>query len=70
VEQLVLTYSRSTGPGGQHVNTTNTKVDLRFNVKEASWLTEEQKLKLLAEVSRDSFNIFLMGKSPYDVKGL
>ena len=28
-----LTYSRSQGPGGQHVNTTSSRVDARFNLR-------------------------------------
>ncbi|XP_047360096.1 peptidyl-tRNA hydrolase ICT1, mitochondrial [Vespa velutina] len=49
IEKLTITYSRSSGPGGQNVNTVNTKVDLRFNVKEASWLSDEIKEKLLEQ---------------------
>ncbi|CAK9796915.1 Peptidyl-tRNA hydrolase ICT1, mitochondrial [Anthophora quadrimaculata] len=46
-KELEITYSRSSGPGGQHVNRTNTKVDVRFHVKSATWLSEEIKDKLL-----------------------
>ncbi|KAG7189453.1 hypothetical protein KM043_017152 [Ampulex compressa] len=47
MDQLNVTYSRSSGPGGQHVNCVNTKVDLRFNVKDANWLSEEIKEKVI-----------------------
>lgn len=47
MNELNITYSRSSGPGGQNVNTVNTKVDLRFNVKNATWISEEIKTKLL-----------------------
>ncbi|KAF7389162.1 hypothetical protein V1477_014741 [Vespula maculifrons] len=49
IEKLTITYSRSSGPGGQNVNTVNTKVDLRFNVKDATWLSNEIKEKLLEQ---------------------
>ncbi|CAK9803845.1 Peptidyl-tRNA hydrolase ICT1, mitochondrial [Anthophora plagiata] len=49
LKKLEITYSRSTGPGGQHVNRTNTKVDVRFHVKSATWLSEEIKDKLLEQ---------------------
>ncbi|BES98354.1 RF-1 domain [Nesidiocoris tenuis] len=43
IERLDITYSKSSGPGGQHINTTNTKVDIRFHVQSAEWLSEEIK---------------------------
>nr|CAD7442211.1 unnamed protein product [Timema bartmani] len=53
LDELTVTYSRSSGPGGQNVNKVNTKVDLRFHVKSASWITEEIKSNLLGEVISD-----------------
>ncbi|KAH8244285.1 hypothetical protein KR026_005436 [Drosophila bipectinata] len=47
VDKLEITYSRSSGPGGQHVNTVNTKVDLRFKLAEADWIPEQTRQKLL-----------------------
>lgn len=47
MDKIKITYSRSSGPGGQNVNKVNTKVDIRFNVKEATWLHEEIKTELL-----------------------
>ncbi|XP_063589357.1 large ribosomal subunit protein mL62-like [Penaeus indicus] len=46
IEQLQVSYSRSSGPGGQNVNKVNTKVDLRFHVATAEWLTQELKEKI------------------------
>ena len=40
-DKIELKYSRSSGPGGQNVNKLNTKVEIRFNVKEADWLPSE-----------------------------
>ncbi|XP_066600311.1 large ribosomal subunit protein mL62 [Prorops nasuta] len=46
IDQLDITYSTSSGPGGQNVNRVNTKVDLRFKVETATWLCDEAKQKL------------------------
>jgi len=37
-EALQIRYMRSSGPGGQSVNTSNTKVEVRFNLDEAVWI--------------------------------
>ncbi|XP_065355478.1 large ribosomal subunit protein mL62 [Calliphora vicina] len=47
INKLQITYSRSSGPGGQHVNTVNTKVDVRFKLTEADWIPEKTRTKLL-----------------------
>lgn len=47
IEELEITYSTSSGPGGQNVNKVNTKVDLRFKVESAKWLNEEVRQKLI-----------------------
>jgi peptidyl-tRNA hydrolase ICT1 len=46
-DKLTFAFSRSSGPGGQNVNKVNTKVDLRFNIESAGWLTEEVKERLI-----------------------
>ncbi|KAL5279230.1 hypothetical protein ACFFRR_003696 [Megaselia abdita] len=59
ISDLDITYSRSSGPGGQHVNTVNTKVELRFKVAEASWLSQETRAKFVNEftnkITKDGF---------------
>jgi len=47
VEELEITYSMSSGPGGQNVNKVNTKVDLRFKLETAKWLNDEVRRKLI-----------------------
>ncbi|TPX43353.1 hypothetical protein SeMB42_g04759 [Synchytrium endobioticum] len=45
-DQLDFSFSRSSGPGGQNVNKVNTKVDIRFNISNASWLPDIVKAKI------------------------
>jgi ribosome-associated protein len=45
--ELEITTSRASGPGGQHVNKTDTRITIRWNVKTSNALTEEQKERVL-----------------------
>ncbi|KAK9716456.1 hypothetical protein RND81_06G234800 [Saponaria officinalis] len=47
LEHVSVSFARSGGPGGQNVNKVNTKVDMRFNVKNASWLSERVRDKIM-----------------------
>lgn len=49
--ELEFSASRSSGPGGQNVNKVNTKVTLRWNVKDSALLTPEEKDLLLQKFS-------------------
>jgi len=49
--ELEITASRSGGAGGQHVNKTDTKITIRFNVKDSSAFTDEQKQRILEKLS-------------------
>jgi ribosome-associated protein len=55
--ELEITTSRSGGAGGQHVNKTDTRITVRWNIKNSSTLTDEQKQyildKLAARVTSD-----------------
>ena len=44
--------SRSSGPGGQNVNKTETKVEVRFNIQLSQLLSENQKALLLTKLSK------------------
>ncbi|UVC54238.1 peptide chain release factor 2 [Theileria orientalis] len=46
-KKLQVSTSRSSGPGGQSVNKSETKVQIRFNVQSADWLSDELKEKFL-----------------------
>ncbi|MCU0390633.1 MAG: aminoacyl-tRNA hydrolase [Thermoflexibacter sp.] len=43
-EELDFQTARSGGAGGQHVNKTETKVELRFDIMKSALLTEEEKI--------------------------
>uniref|UniRef100_A0A8C2C4X0 Large ribosomal subunit protein mL62 n=1 Tax=Cyprinus carpio TaxID=7962 RepID=A0A8C2C4X0_CYPCA len=47
VDKLKITYSRSSGPGGQHVNKVSTKAEVRFHVQTAEWIPEEVRQEIL-----------------------
>lgn len=47
VSELSFTASRSGGPGGQHVNKTNSRVDVRWNIATSQSLTESQRALLI-----------------------
>jgi ribosome-associated protein len=46
-DELTFTASRSGGPGGQHVNKTESKVTLRFDVAHAPSLPDDVRARLL-----------------------
>ncbi len=51
-EEVTLSFSRSGGPGGQHVNTAATKVELRFDVDASRSLTDAQKAAVRQHLRR------------------
>jgi len=48
--ELIFTSTRSSGPGGQHVNKVSSKVELRFNITASALLTDDQKQILLGRL--------------------
>ena len=48
-EEIELRVSRSSGPGGQHANTTETRVEAVFEVEGSRSLTERQRRRVLAQ---------------------
>ncbi|MGR0162180.1 alternative ribosome rescue aminoacyl-tRNA hydrolase ArfB [Paenarthrobacter nitroguajacolicus] len=45
-------FSRSSGPGGQHVNTTDSRAELMWNISGSTILTDEQRELLLKRLGR------------------
>lgn len=50
-DELELTAARSSGPGGQHVNKTSTRVILRFDVLRSPSLDDAQRRRILARLA-------------------
>lgn len=50
-KEVSFTTSRSSGPGGQHVNKVNTKVTLKFDIPGSMVLSEEEKSILQKKLS-------------------
>jgi ribosome-associated protein len=46
--EIELRFSRSSGPGGQHAQKTESRVEAVFDVEASSALTERQKSRVLA----------------------
>lgn len=49
--EIVFTASRSGGPGGQHVNKTNSRITLHWSIQDTSSLSEIQKKRVLKNLS-------------------
>jgi ribosome-associated protein len=47
--EVELRFSRSSGPGGQHANTAETRVEAVFDVEASSALTDAQKRRVIAK---------------------
>ena len=49
LSEVELRFSRSSGPGGQHANTSETRVEAIFDVESSSALSAAQKRRVLAK---------------------
>jgi ribosome-associated protein len=50
-EELSFIASRSSGPGGQHVNKVSTRVTLLFDIDQSSSLTDKQKRRVKSRLA-------------------
>lgn len=50
--ELSWRFSRSSGPGGQHVNTSDSRVELSWNVVDSAALSDDQRLMLVTRLGR------------------
>lgn len=50
-DELVERFSRSPGPGGQSVNTSDTRVELRFAPATSRAFTEDQRTRLVSRLA-------------------
>ena len=48
--ELGWRFSRSSGPGGQHVNTSDSRVELSWNIAESSVLSDDERMLLLTRL--------------------
>jgi len=50
-KELTFSASKSSGPGGQHVNKVNTKVTLRFDVNHSEFLSQDEKKIIIKKLA-------------------
>ncbi|KQW05375.1 peptide chain release factor 1 [Leifsonia sp. Root4] len=50
--ELAWRFSRSSGPGGQHVNTSDSRVELSWDLAGSAALSEQQRERLLERLGR------------------
>ena len=49
--ELTFRASRAGGPGGQHVNTSSTRIELLWDVTHSTAITEEERRRLLEKLA-------------------
>jgi ribosome-associated protein len=50
LREIKIRASRSSGPGGQHANTTASRIEATFDVAASTALSEEQKRRIIARL--------------------
>ncbi|NXN84604.1 ICT1 hydrolase, partial [Bombycilla garrulus] len=73
-DRLTVSYSRSSGPGGQNVNKVNSKAEIRFHLASADWIPEavRQKMALMHrnKINRAGELIVTSEESRYQMRNL
>ncbi|XP_074080719.1 large ribosomal subunit protein mL62 isoform X2 [Macrotis lagotis] len=74
IDRLQISYSKSSGPGGQNVNKVNTKAEVRFHLATADWIAEpvQQKIAVLFKnkISKSGELIITSDSSRYQFRNL
>ncbi|NWU77157.1 ICT1 hydrolase, partial [Onychorhynchus coronatus] len=72
--RLTVSYSRSSGPGGQNVNKVNSKAEVRFHLESADWIPEavRQNMALMHrnKINRAGELIVTSEESRYQMRNL
>ena len=65
--ELEFAFTRSGGPGGQHANTSSTKVELRWDVSASAALTDQQRELVLRRLENriNSDGVLVLQASEY-----
>jgi ribosome-associated protein len=50
--ELGWRFSRSSGPGGQHVNTSDSRVELSWNIADSAAISDDQRMLLATRLGR------------------
>lgn len=50
-EELILRASRSSGPGGQHVNTSSTRIELVWDIASSPSIDDDMRARLMQRLS-------------------
>ncbi len=50
LREIDIRVSRASGPGGQHVNKASSRVELHWNVRDSTVLTDDQRQRLLRKL--------------------
>jgi ribosome-associated protein len=50
LREVVVRASRSSGPGGQHANVTESRIEASFDVASSEALSDEQKRRIIAKL--------------------
>ncbi len=52
IKELQFKAIRSSGPGGQHVNKTSSKIELQFNIKDSDAFSETERERLMERLAK------------------
>ena len=70
--ELTFKASKSSGPGGQHVNKTSTRIELYWSLKDSLFFSEDQKVrlreKLYNRLTKDEVLILSSGQNRSQLK--